>query len=224
MSRLGFLSVVRAVTASVALLVVAGAGSASATTWSLNDFNETGTEPVGKVAVTDNGAGTLTFNVTLFGGYQFTDHADLFAFSLANDPTVTYSAFSSFMLGGSQSADLKTMGGGFGKFDYIVQGAPPSNGGSNLHGQTLTFKITAAGLDLADIAASDKGIFFATHVCEAGASATSCGRAVTGFAGGGPELPPGGGGEVPLPGALWLMGTVIAGWFGYARWRERRLA
>lgn len=208
-----------------AAFIVATAGSANATTWSLNDYNEAGTEPVGKVDVTDNGAGTLTFNVTLFGGYQFTDHADIFGFSLAGDPTITYSAFSSFITGGVQSANKTTMDG-FGKFDYVVQGAGADNGGSVLHGQSLTFKITAAGLDLSDIALSDKNgstIFFAAHVCEAGASATACGSAVTGFAGGGPVLPPGGNNPVPLPPAVLLFGSALVG-LGYLNFRRRRRA
>ena len=37
-----------------------------------------------------------------------------------------------------------------------------------------------------------------------------------------PERPPGGGGEVPLPGAMALFGTVIAGSWGVNRWRRRR--
>ena len=33
---------------------------------------------------------------------------------------------------------------------------------------------------------------------------------------------PGGSGEVPLPGALFLFGTVLAGSYGFARWKKER--
>ncbi len=38
------------------------------------------------------------------------------------------------------------------------------------------------------------------------------------------QTPNGGGGEVPLPGAIWLMGTVLAGGAGFGAWRRRRQA
>ena len=38
------------------------------------------------------------------------------------------------------------------------------------------------------------------------------------------QTPNGGGGEVPLPGAVWLMGTVLAGGAGVGAWRRRRRA
>ena len=31
-------------------------------------------------------------------------------------------------------------------------------------------------------------------------------------------------GETPIPGAVWLFGTVIAGGAGYGRWRKKRKA
>jgi hypothetical protein len=37
-----------------------------------------------------------------------------------------------------------------------------------------------------------------------------------------PDAPPGGGGEVPLPGAVALFGTVLAGSWGIGRWRRHR--
>jgi len=38
----------------------------------------------------------------------------------------------------------------------------------------------------------------------------------------GPQCNPGGSGEVPIPGAFLLMGTVLAGGGGFAAWRRRR--
>ena len=44
----------------------------------------------GQVAVTDNGTGTLTFQVTLFDNYQFVGGADAFAFNLTSSPSITF--------------------------------------------------------------------------------------------------------------------------------------
>ena len=70
---------------------------ASATTWLINKSNGCSggctTGPFGSVTVTDNSAGTLYFNLQLFGTYQFMGGDNIFAFNLTGLPAVTFGGF-----------------------------------------------------------------------------------------------------------------------------------
>ena len=215
-------STARAVMASAAFATAAIAtGPAGATTWLLDQYNISGPTPVGQVQVTDNGAGVLTFNVTLNGGYQFLGGASAFGFNLDGDPTISYSATSSNFVSGDTTSSPKNMDG-WGKFEYQV--TLNGSGGSNLQGQSLTFKITGAGLDIGDLQFNDSSLLFSADVCNAGATAESCGSVATGFAAGGPELPPGANSPVPLPPAAVLFVSALVGLAGLRRRRRRVVA
>jgi hypothetical protein len=205
------------------------ASGANATTWSINESNGCGTGctigPFGTVEVTDDGAGTLSFNVQLLGTYNFMGGDNAFAFSLTGGPTISFSNFDpsdtvlpivapSFSAGNTVAADFSM--DGFGKFMYGVDAA--GSGGSSPNGQSLKFDITATGLDIGDLAVSTKGYLFAADICPL----AGCGTGLTGYAAGGPIKPPGGdGGVVPLPPAIWLFASALAG-LGLIGARRRR--
>jgi hypothetical protein len=215
----------RALVAAAAIVVVAAlsATGAKATTWSLNESNGCSggctTGPFGTVDVTDNGLGTLSFDVELAAGYNFLGGSNIFTFNLSGGPTISYSNTSSNFLSGDTTP--VTSGGGvamdgFGKYMYAVD--LNGSGGSTPQGASLTFDIFSAGLTLAAITTNDDGYLFAAHIC----SLSGCGSGLTGFAAGGPVTGGGGQNEVPLPAAVWLMGSVLAGGFGVGSWRRRK--
>jgi hypothetical protein len=139
----------------------------------------------GFVSVTDDGLGTggnvgsLTFNILLFNGNQFinTGFDASLGFNLAGNPTITYSGVTPsanyLVPGGTAVAppgpnnDTQTAQNlhmdGTGFFEYGLEGI--GNGGSDKLGSSLSFTISALGLDLADLDPnSPEGQFFAADI------------------------------------------------------------
>jgi hypothetical protein len=186
----------------------------------------------GQVSVTDNGTGTLAFQVSLFGTYQFVGGVDAFAFNVANSPNITFANFAPALapdsFTGSNTSAANVNLGSFGPFMYGVT-AP----GAGPDGQSLDFDVTAnGGLTLSDVLNASNGHLFgntfAVHVCPV--SAAQCDNSDNGYAftfiGGGftpavafteTSLA-----EAPVPAALPLFASVLGGGLLFARWRRKR--
>jgi hypothetical protein len=108
----------------------------------------------GSMTVTDNGAGTLSFNIQLFNGNQFinTGFDASLAFNLSDDPLITSITYSGInpaanytlpnSVGNVQTAgNLHVDGTGF--FQFGLEGI--GSGGSDPLGSSLVFSITAPG-------------------------------------------------------------------------------
>lgn len=219
----------------LAMFAAVGTAQASTMVWSLDESNGCGTGcttgPFGTVSVSDDLANTLSFDVMLLGSYQFVGGSNAFAFSLTGGPTVAFANFdpafddqgtagvhddTGFQEGNTVAANFSM--DGFGKFMYGIDAA--GSGGGDPQGQSLAFDVTAVGLTLASLITNGVeggGYLFAADICPA----AGCGDGLTGYAGGGPEIPPGGPGIVPLPAALPLLGTAL-GAMGLIGWRRRR--
>ncbi len=186
----------------------------------------------GQVSVTDNGTGTLAFQVSLFGTYQFVGGVDAFAFNLTNSPKITFANFAPALapdsFTGSNTSAANVNLGSFGPFMYGVT-AP----GTGPDGQSLDFDVTAnGGLTLSDVLSAGNGHLFgntfAVHVCPV--SATQCDSSDNGYAftfiGGG--FTPAAAftetslAETPIPAALPLFASVLGGGLLFAKWRRKR--
>jgi hypothetical protein len=130
----------------------------------------------GTVQVTDNGAGTLTFDVSLNNGNKWvsTGFPLSFGFSLNGDPTITYTGLNTAIWDVVGTAtNVQTAGSygldGFGTFEYGVT-CTICNGGSNPQSVDLTFSITGSStLSLASFQLSvnppgDTQAFFAADI------------------------------------------------------------
>ena len=111
----------------IAAMLFLGAGVSQAAIITLETFQLTsdhctgnclpsGTTSAGTITVTDNGTGTLAFNITLNAGFQFREHRGLkrtgFGFNLFGNPTITYSGVTSgFAATGGSPQSLGTTHG-----------------------------------------------------------------------------------------------------------------
>jgi hypothetical protein len=217
-SRLA-LAFATAATISIGTTLFGSAANANTLTSPLTIPFCVGCSPAGQVSVTDNGTGTLVFQVSLFDIYQFVGGVDAFAFSLTNSPTIAFTNFTPVLTpdpftGSNTSAANLTLGG-FGPFTYGVT-AP----GDGPDGQSLDFDVAAnGGLTLSDVLfAADGHLFgntFAAHICPV--SVTQCGDnnyAFT-FIGGGFT-------PTPVPAALPLFASVLGGGILFAKWRGKQ--
>lgn len=82
------------------------------------------------------------------------------------------------------------------------------NGSSNGDGSTLDFLITASGLTPASLVADNNGSFFIMDVSSSNGKTGLIDFTLSS--------------AVPLPGALVLFGSVLAGGGFFAGWRRRR--
>jgi hypothetical protein len=135
----------------------------------------------GTVTVTDDGMGTLQFAIDLLNGYKLinTGFPTTFAFNLFGINQILYSGLPTNWLipdeiaGGFQD---KKIGGyhqdGTGYFDYgVLFCIPKSNdptkceqGNAGADGSSLTFTISATGLDWTDLVQNADGQFFAIDI------------------------------------------------------------
>jgi len=121
------------------------------------------TNPGALLTVTDNGSGTLTFNIQTAPNYVIVGSGfeASFAFNLAGNPTITYSNINPTLTysipGGAspnQSAGSLQVDG-FGNFEYGIDVI--NNGFGNNAGSALTFSISGTGLDITDLAELSTG-------------------------------------------------------------------
>jgi hypothetical protein len=113
------------------------------------------------VQVTDNEAGTLSFDFTLLNGNLLANGGQdvVFGFNLIGNPEITYSGLNTTLFtvpGGSGAGGLTQNAGslkanGLGNFEYGVDGTW-SGASVVVTGSDLSFSITGAGLDWTDLA------------------------------------------------------------------------
>jgi hypothetical protein len=197
------------------------ATAANADTYNLNltDAQSALPAPYGQVEVTQGGAGTLNFVVTLFDGLKFVDTGMhwAFSFSLNGAPALTFSGPSGFALT-TDLGDIKNAP--FDGFDYGVSCGSPAcgSGGSSPFTGPLAFSISGTGLTLAMLGTANdlyngQTIRFAADTISQGA------RGATGTIGGGTLVP-----SVPEP-ATWAMMILGMGMVGMGlRMRRRTVA
>jgi len=218
--------------AMLVLPLLATTARADTVTYSLNTSNGCcGTGPFGTVKVDDTG-GNLTFDVTMLAGFHLhlVGGQDVFGFNLSGSPTITITGFASTFSAVSPQTAGEHQFDGLQQYMYSLTGNPPPNQADSLHfvvdaasdltiASLITGKAPGGGPNAPQYGS---GLYlFAVDFC------SDCANSVTGFAAGGPRLPDGGGGgggEVPLPAAVWLMGSVLGGGAGFGAWRRRRRA
>ena len=213
--------------AGTALLVIGGVAQASTFNFTLSDGHGSG--PFGEVTTTDLGGGSVKVEIDMSPNWIIEGGGDA-------HHALTFST--------SQEGTISALTAGFTALDYIanphgppgavgytndpfklftnaidgVNCAPAGEGGC---GSTLSFIISNFG---SFIAATDlfgtSSVFAAVDIYQ-----LSSGQTFVVGLGDNPtpqqqENPPG----TPIPGAVWLFGTVLAGGAGYGRWRKKRKA
>ena len=200
--------------------------ASAATATFLSDHCNCGPQSGGfaTITATDLGSGSISISIQMLNGNTFANGGQdvVFGFNLVGNPTITYSGLSaSFSIPNvipiNQQAAGALSADGLGNFEYGIEGTfQGSNGPSS-----TSFTISAAGLTLASFAElstippGDMPAFFALDIF----SGTT---GLTGFvdASAGPtpfSNPP----EVPLPGAIWLFGSGMAGLWALSRRRKK---
>jgi len=211
------------------LLAMVGATAQAATVANLplNNDNCTGGcgpgDPavLGNVKLTDTAAG-VDFHITLTPGYLFNlaGGPGLMTFSFNTNVVLTAGDFT-LPTGFSAIIGAANVGNqdGFKTFNYAINGNAGIIGSNTLAGP-LDFSV--AGLDFSDfIVSSGTGgehVFFAADLIGPTGNTGLVGSAGLTINPTDEENPPG----TPIPGAVWLFGTVLAGGAGFGRWRKRR--
>jgi hypothetical protein len=129
-----------------------------------------GNTSAGTITITDQGANTVSVNITLSSAqFVHTGFDTDIGFNLAGNPTITYSGVTSgFTPTGSNPQPVASGSGlhmdGTGFFEYGVTCTACGNGGSNPQSGPLNFTITSAGLSTASFQQNAAGQFFAVDV------------------------------------------------------------
>jgi hypothetical protein len=190
------------------------------------------------ITATDHNNGTIDISIVLNNGNTFANGGQdvVFGFNLVNNPTITYSNLNASFLANFDVAGTATLvqnagalaADGFGNFEYGVEGLYKGSNGPT----SLSFTISGTGLTIASFAEltnnppGDTQAFMGLDIAS-GTQFNAQGAPNTGFVDLSLSLnqtctncenPPG----TPIPGAVWLFGTVLAGGAGYGRWRKRK--
>jgi hypothetical protein len=205
---------------ALALGVLAFGSSANASTVvNLNTISSgtIGTGTLGTVTLTQNGANEVDVVVALAANTQFVatggpHNAFAFNLDLLSGYTVTVtSPLNSFAVNGSGTNTP------YGSFTQTIDCTACGSGGSNPNPGPLDFKVVdLSGITIADFTKNTDGYYFSADVLGPNGG--------TGNIAGNTETTTGGGGQdtTPLPGAIWLFGTILAGAGGFQTLRGRR--
>jgi hypothetical protein len=187
----------------------------------------------GTVTVTDNGTGSLIFDVSLNDSIKFVDtgfDAD-FGFSLSGITTITYSGVSSGFapVGGSDTQAAGTLHmDGTGTFDFGLLCTACGSGGSNPQTGPLDFTISATGLTLSSLTLStpngdNPGQYFAVDVLGNGNTGPIDASSISSSSSTG-GLPSSSGSPLPEPNssALTLLGVAMIGLAFMTRSKSKR--
>jgi hypothetical protein len=174
------------------------------------------------VTLTQSGT-SVNFDVVLNNGNRFVETGagggELFLFNdtLSGSTITTIASAPNTPAGGlSGFTNLSpVMADGTGTFTASVECTTASdcNGGSGPTMTSLTFTVTNATLAQLETANANGNLFVSDILC--GATQTGCSGGLTGPVD--VSTP-----AVPLPGALLLFGTVLAGGLGVSGWRTKR--
>ena len=212
--------------AGTALLVIGGVAQASTFNFTLSDGHGSG--PFGEVTTTDLGGGSTKVEVDmspnwLIEGGGDSHHSFTFSTSLEGTITGLTAGFTALDYTNPPTGNPhpKYDNNPFGLWTWAIDGVGCATAGTGGCGSTLEFTISGYG-DF--IAATELfngiSVFAAVDIYQ-----LSSGQTFVVGLGDNPtpqqqENPPG----TPIPGAVWLFGTVLAGGAGYGRWRKKQKA
>lgn len=220
---------------TAAVLLAAALPAKAATFTSDHCDPACGPQPTGFATITgiDNGGGSVSITITPLNGNGLVGGLNgltTFTFNSVQDQAITFNfGANAALFDVSNSATNTANAGaisqdGFGSFEYgfnYIGG----NGGSNPFTGPLTFTLTGAGLTLASFAEQstippgNTTAFFALDIIsgQGGVGNTGvvdcCVGQPTPF-----DVP----GETPIPGAVWLFGTGLAGLYALNRRRKAK--
>jgi hypothetical protein len=200
-------------------LLAFGSAANASTVVNLNTISSgtIGTGTLGTVTLTQNGADEVDLVVALAANTDFVatggpHHAFAFNLDLVSGYTVTVTSPTGFTVGGSGTNTP------YGSFTNTIDCTVCGSGGSNPNPGPLDFKVVdLSGITIADFTKNGtNGYYFSADVIGPNGG--------TGNIAGNTETTTGGGGQdtTPLPSAVWLFGTILAGAGGFQTMRRRR--
>lgn len=150
---------------------------------------------------------TLVFNLAHTGAVGFSTTSNTPVLDLTPPHTEGW-VFNSLGAGAYSTPSL-------GNYNFAIQCSSGEAG--NVCGSTLDFHLTGTGLALSSTLAGLKNIFFALDIANSTTNGVKTGIVGATACDDCAASPP----SVPVPGAAWLMGSVLGG-AGFTAWRRRR--
>jgi len=187
----------------------------SFTTFNLTLSDAFGTGSFGTVKVSDLGGGTADILVNVAPNFIL-DTGSHFAltFSLVAGGTVQAGSVSPNPNFSLVSGSGPFGNSPFGNFNTAIQSSCTQGNCGPSNGQTLDLHVSNfAGLLSATGQYNLKDIFFAVDITKSGCTGDGCTGVV------GATLTPS---QVPLPAAVWLMGSILGGGAAVSAWRRRK--